>query len=193
VTGPFPPGKTVAQVGFTLPNAGASLTLRQVWPAAMAQVFVGVEKIGAIQMASPQLTDIREMTTEGGAVFIMGTGGRINAGEELIVNLTGIPAHSQTSRNVVLGLVVLIFAAGAWLAFTPGRAHAAQDDRLRARREKLLNEVVALEGKRRVKPLTAAEDAKLTKATAELERVIAELDRGEAPTFAPDAAADRSA
>jgi len=180
ITGPFPPGKTVAQVGFSLPNAGQTLTLRQKWPAAMAQVFVGVEKIGAIQMASPQLTDIREMTTEGGAVFIMGTGGRVNAGEELVVNLTGIPAHSQTQRNVGLALVVIIFAVGAWLAFTPGKAHAALDDKLRARREKLMNEVVALERKRREKPLTAAEDAKLQKAAAELERVIAELDRGEA-------------
>lgn len=180
ITGPFPPGKTVAQVGFTLPNAGETLTLRQTWPAAMAQLFVGVEKIGAIQMSSPQLTDTREMTTEGGAVFIMGTGGRINAGQELVVNLTGIPAHSQTPRNVGLALAVLIFAIGAWLAFTPGKAQANQDDRLRARREKLMNDVVALERKRREKPLTAAEDAKLVKATAELERVIAELDRGEA-------------
>ena len=100
ITGPFAPGKTLAQVGFSLPQAGASTTIRQRWPAALAQVFVGVEKIGAIQVSSPQLTDTREMTTQGGAVFIMGTGGRINANEELVINLTGIPAHSQTLRNV---------------------------------------------------------------------------------------------
>ena len=193
ITGPFPPGKTSAQIGFTLPNAGETLTLRQAWPAAMAQVFVGVEKVGAIQMSSPQLTDTREMTTEGGAVFIMGTGGRINAGQELVLNLTGIPAHSQTSRNAVLGLVAIIFGLGAWFAFTPAKAHAAQDDRLRARREKLLNEVVALERKKRARPLTAAEEARLQKTTSELERIIAELDRGEASAFAQGASADRSA
>ena len=184
ITGPFPPGKTIAQVGFTLPQAGESLSLRQQWPAAMAQLFVGVEKIGAVQMSSPQLTDTREMTTEQGAVFIMGTGGRLNAGQELVINLSGIPAHSRTLRNVALVLAALIFAAGAWFAFRPATGQAAQDDRLRARREKLMNDVVALERKRRQQPLSPAEETKLQKATAELERVIAELDRADTGTAA---------
>jgi hypothetical protein len=184
ITGPFPPGTTMAQVGFSLPQARDTLALRQKFPAAMAQVFVGVEKIGGVQMASPQLTDTREMTTEQGAVFIMGTGGRINAGQELVINLSGIPAHSNTSRNVVLALVALIFVAGGWLALTPTKTQAAQDSRLGARREKLMTEVVALERKRRQRPLSAAEEGKLQKATAELERVIAELDSGEASAYA---------
>ena len=120
------------------------------------------------------------MTTEGGAVFIMGTGGRINAGQELVINLSGMAAHSQTPRNVGLALVVLIFAAGAWFAFTPAKTQGTPDERLRARREKLMNEVVALERKRRQKPLSPADEAKLQKVSSELERVIAELDRGEA-------------
>lgn len=176
VTGPFRPGTTVVQVGFSLPQAGAATTIRQQWPAALAQVFVGVEKIGAIKMSSPQLTDTRETTTQGGAVFIMGTGGRIKAGEELVIHLTGIPAHSRTPRNVALGLAAIIFGLGAWFAFSPSKAHAAQDQRLRARREKLLNDVVALERRRRQKPLSASEASKLQRATSELERVIAELD-----------------
>jgi hypothetical protein len=180
ITGPFPPGKTSAQVAFTLPQAGESLVLRQRWPAAMAQVFVGVEKVGGVQMSSPQLTDTREMTTQQGAVFLMGTGGRLNAGEELVINLSGMAAHSRTPRNVALALAALIFAAGAWFAFTPAKAHARQDEKLRARREKLMNAVVALERKRRQKPLSPAEEARLQKVTSELERIVAELDRGEA-------------
>lgn len=177
ITGPFPPGVTPAQVGFTLPQAGSATTIRQTWPAAMAQVFVGLEKIGEVQMSSPNLTDTREMTTENGAVFIMGTGGRINAGEDLVINLTGIPSHSNTLRNAVMALVALIFVVGAYFAFAPAKAHAALDEKLRARKEKLLNEVVALERKRRLQPLTAAEETKLQRAGSELERVIAELDR----------------
>ena len=46
ITGPFPPGKLVAQVGFSLPNAGANLALTQKWPAALSQIFVAAEKIG---------------------------------------------------------------------------------------------------------------------------------------------------
>ena len=176
ITGPFPPGVTQAPVAFTLPQAGESITIRQKWPVAMAQVFVGVEKIAGLQMSSPQLTGTREMATQGGAVFIMGTGGRINPGQELVINLSGIPAHSPTPRNLVLALAALIFAAGAWFAFSPAKAQQAQDATLRARKEKLLNEVVALERKRRQKTLTAQEEAKLQRATNELERVIAELD-----------------
>jgi hypothetical protein len=184
IIGPFPPGKTVAQVGFSLPQARESIAIRQAWPAAMAQVFVAVEQIGGVQMSSAQVTDSREMTTEQGAVFIMGTGGRINPGQELVINLSGIPAHSRTPRNVALALVALIFGAGAWFAFRPAAADVAQDDRLRARRDKLMNELVALERKRRQRPLAAADEAKLQKVNRELERVIAELDRGEAGAFA---------
>lgn len=176
ITGPFPPGKTIAQVGFSLPQAGESLTLRQQWPAPMAQVFVGVEKIGDMRMSSPQLTETREMDSNG-AIFMMGTGGRVNAGETLEVHLSGMPAQSHTPRNVALALAVLIFAIGAWFAFAPAKAHAAQDAALRSRREKLMNEVVSLERKRRQKGLSDADEAKLQRTTAELERVVAELDR----------------
>ena len=179
ITGPFPPGKTVAQVGFSLPQAGANLVLRQTWPVALAEVFVGMEKIGNMQVASPQLTDVREMNSDG-QPFIMATGPRLNAGDTLVLNLTGLPAHSQTPRNVALIVVVVTFALGAWFALTPAKAHAAQDAKLQAKREKLMNEVVALERKRRSKPLSDAEEARLQRITSELERVIAELDRGAA-------------
>ena len=101
ITGPFPPGKTVAQVGFSLPQAGANHTMRQTWPAAVAQVFVGMEKIGNMQVSSPQLTDVREMNSEG-QPFVMATGATLNAGDTLVLNLTGFPAHSNTPRNVAL-------------------------------------------------------------------------------------------
>ena len=179
ITGPFPPGKTVAQVGFSLPQAGANYTLRQTWPAALSQVFVGVEKIGNMQVSSPQLTDVREMSSEG-QPFIMATGPRLNAGETLVLNLTGLPSHSTTPRNAALIAVVAMFAIGAWFALSPARAHAAQDSKLQARRERLMNEIVTLERKRRSKPLTEADEARLERATAELERIIAELDRGAA-------------
>jgi hypothetical protein len=179
ITGPFPPGKTIAQIGFSLPQASASLKLEQQWPVALAQIFVGMEKIGNMQIASPQLTDVREMNSEG-QPFIMATGGRLNAGETLVLNLTGLPAHSQTPRNVALAAIVLIFGIGAWFAMSPAKAHARQDAKLVARREKLMNEIVALEKKRRQKPLSDADEARVQRVTAELERVIAQLDRSEA-------------
>ena len=179
VTGPFPPGKTIAQVGFSLPQAEESITLSQKWPVALAQVFVGVEKIGNMKIESPQLTDVRDMSSEG-QQFIMATGPRLNAGDTMVLKLTGLPAHSQTPRNAVLMLVVAIFAVGAWFAVSPAKAHAAQDAQLNAKREKLLNEIVALERKRAQRPLSETDEAKLQRLTTELERIIAELDRGAA-------------
>ena len=179
ITGPFPPGKTIAQIGFSLPQAGASLRLEQTWPVALAQVFVGMEKIGNMQIASPQLTDVSERSSEG-QPFIVATGGRVNAGDTLVLNLTGLPAHSSTPRNVALLAAVIMFVIGAWFAWSPAKAHAAQDAKLEARREKLINEIVALEKKRRQKPLSETDEARLQRATSDLERVIAELDRGAA-------------
>ena len=179
VTGPFPPGKTVVQLGFSLPQAGPNYILRQTWPAALAQVFVGMEKIGNMQVSSPQLTDVREMTSEG-QPFIMATGPKLNAGDTLVLNLTGLPAHTTTPRTVALAATVIMFLVAGWFAFSPGRAHAAQDARLTAKREKLMNEVVSLERKRRTRSLSDAEEARLERVTAELERVVAELDRGAA-------------
>jgi len=176
ITGPFAPGKTMAQVGFSLPQASESISIQQKWPVAVAQVFVGIEKIGNIQVSSPQLTDTREMNSDG-QPFIMATGPRLNAGDTLVLNLTGLPAQSQTPRNVALLAAVVIFAIGAWFAISPGKAHAAQDAKLNAHREKLLTDIVSLERRRRLKPLSDAEQARVQRLTSELERVIAELDR----------------
>jgi hypothetical protein len=179
ITGPFPPGKTLAQVGFALPQAGAATSVRQVWPAALAQIFVAAEKIGPMQLSSPQLTGTREMTSEG-QVFIMGTGGRLNAGETLVVDLSGMPAQSTLPRDVALGTVVVIFAVGLWLAFSPAAARASEEARLQSRRDRLMFEVVALERKRQRDgtTLTPAEERRLQRATSELERVLAAMDQG---------------
>lgn len=176
ITGPFPPGKLSAQVGFSLPNAGSDLVLTQKWPAALSQIFVAAEKIGTMQMSSPQLTDIRETQTEGG-IFLMGTGGRIEPGGTLAINLTGMPAASHTARNAALAIVILILGIGVWLAMTPASARAAQDGKLAGKRERLMGEIVALERKRKTRALTEAEEARQQRLTADLERVLASLDQ----------------
>jgi hypothetical protein len=207
ITGPFPPGKLTAQVGFSLPNASSDLVLTQKWPAALSQVFVAAEKIGPMHMSSPQLTDIRETPTEGG-VFLMGMGGRIEPGGTLTVHLTGMPAANHIARNAALAIVILILGVGVWMAMTPGSARAAQDGKLAGKRERLMGDIVALERKRQTRALTAAEAARLQRLTADLERVLASLDqapvsrdegvhlREDASAFASataDKTADRSA
>ena len=85
----------VAAVWPVVAEAAAVVAAVVQQPAAVAQVFVGMEKIGNMQIASPQLTDVREMNSDG-QPFIMATGPRLNAGDTLVLNLTGLPAHSNT-------------------------------------------------------------------------------------------------
>lgn len=177
ITGPFAPGKTIAQVGFSLPQAGAAAAISQKFPVALAQVFVAAEKVGAMQMSSPQLTDARDMTSDGQA-FIMGTGNRLNAGDTLVVNLSGMPATSDLLRNIALGAAVLIFAVGTWLSISPKAARASEEAKLTSQRDRLMADVVALERKRRQKPLPPNDEARLQRLTVDLERVLAMLDRG---------------
>lgn len=180
ITGPFPPGKTVAQVGFSLPQATANYTLQQTWPIAVAQVTVGMQKIGNMQLSSPQISKAQEMNSDGQS-FIMAQGGRLNAGDTLVLNLTGLPAHSQTPRYAALALALVIFVLGAWFAFGPRKAAPDDDPRLKAQRDKLMDEVVGLERRRRERGLTAAETARMQRVSADLERVLAELDSAYAP------------
>jgi hypothetical protein len=63
------------------------------------------------------------------------------------------------------------------MAMTPGSARAAQDGKLAGRRERLMGDIVALERKRQTRALTEAEEARLQRLTADLERVLASLDQ----------------
>ena len=177
ITGPFAPGKTLAQLGFSLPQAGAATVVQQKLPIALAQVLVATEKVGPMQVSSPQLPEVREMTSEG-QVFLMGTGGRMNAGDTLVVNLSGMPAHSQWPRTVALAAAALVFAVGLWLSISPAAARASEGAKLETRRERLLGELVGLERKRQQKPLSASDEARLQRTAAELEKVMAALDLG---------------
>ena len=72
VTGPFAPGVTSVQIGFSLPDNSSSYTLRQRWPAAFERPFVAVEKIGDMRLESPQLGTVENFNAEGGKVFLLG-------------------------------------------------------------------------------------------------------------------------
>ncbi|MGE0041889.1 MAG: hypothetical protein AB7H88_01190 [Vicinamibacterales bacterium] len=176
ITGPFPPGTTQVQFGFAMPYGGANLTITQRFPVALASIFAAVEKVGEVHLTSAQFTAHQDASA-GGTPFIMGTGGRLNAGDPLVLELTGLPHHSTTMRNVGLALAALLLLGGFWLAFTGAPARAGAADRLRARREKLYADLVELERQRargRVEP--ARYEARRQALMAALERVLGELD-----------------
>ena len=131
-----------------------------------------------MQMSSPQLTEARDMTSEGQA-FIMGTGGRLNAGDTLVVNLSGMPAHSHMPRNVALAAAALVFVVGLWMAMSPA---AAPRLGRRQARERAANECLP-----RSSPSSASGSRRRSRRrrrracerlTSDLEKILAALDLG---------------
>jgi hypothetical protein len=185
LTGPFAPGVTSLQIGFSLPDHSSRYTLRQRWPAAFERPFVAVEKVGDMQLQSAQLTSVENFNAEGGKVFLLGNGGRLAAGDELVVDVSNLPAHNMTPRWTAVGIAALIVLAGLFMAFSPTAkpARSVLDDE----RARLMRELVAIEERRRAGKPKARDAERRPAIVAELERVMAALD--EAPGGGQGAAA----
>lgn len=177
ITGPFPPGTAAVQIGYTMPYSSDSVTIEQKWPAAFEQVFVAIEKIGNLTMSSPQLPEQQDAQASG-TQFVMGRGQRINAGQSLVLNLSGLPHRSNLMRNAGVGIAALVLGIGFWAASTGAPKRRTHDAHLGARREKLFNELVELEqqyknGRIDERRYTTRRQTLVT----QLERVLGELDR----------------
>jgi len=184
ITGPFAPGVTSVQVGFSIPDNGKTYELRQKWPAAFEQVFVAAEKIGDMSVESAQLPKIETLNADGGKVFILASGGRLAAGDELVLTLKNLPAHNMVPRWTAVGIAFLIIAAGIFFALAPAKTERATLEEEHAR---LLRELVAIEERRRAGRPKAKDAERRPLLTVELERVLATLD--EAPGGGQGAAA----
>jgi hypothetical protein len=180
INGPFPPGSTQIQIGFRFPYGGDRTVVSQQWPAAIEQLFVAVEKVGDLRVASPQLTQQQEGTA-GGSPFIMATGGRVNAGDTVTLSLNGLPHRSTLLRDVGLAVGLLVLAIGFWAALGGGVARSNRLAELTARREKLYAELVALEDQhQRGRIDDGRYAARRQSLLTQLERVLGELDRSPA-------------
>jgi hypothetical protein len=177
IAGPFPPGTSSVQIGFSLPYSGSELTIQQKFPAALERVNVIAEKVGGLHMTSAQFTNHGDVRAEDGTPFIAANGGSVPAGTELVVQLTGLPAISHLPRNVALVLAALVFAIGAWLAFGSRTGAEQEQKRLEARRDALYSELVKLEQQNRAGRVDAGRyDSKRRHLVTELERIYGELD-----------------
>lgn len=178
VTGPFAPGTTLVQFVYTMPYSGSDLTIRQKVPAGLTQVSVAAQKIGAMHLTSPQISQSRNATANG-LTYIVGQGPAVGAGEVVTFDFTGLPRVAVWPRNVALALAVMILVTGAWASVRsgPGAPDAARRRKLEAQRERLFAELAALEQQHREQgsalPRYAGRRRELV---AALERVYAELD-----------------
>jgi len=177
IAGPFASGTTMVQVAFRLPYDSANATMTQTWPVAFQQVIVGVQKVGDLRVASPQLNETNDVRTEGGDLFVLGNGPALPAGGTMTLNLSGLPFHSKTPRYVALALAGGLLALGAWLAMSSGSHREDARQTLVARRDTLLGQLAQIETKRRSGAADADAQAKRrTRILGELEQIYGELD-----------------
>lgn len=175
VTGPFNPGSTMVQLGFGLPNAGSSFRLEQRFPVALQQVTVAFEKVGELAISSPQFSTTGSVTSESGAPFLLANGPALAANSPLVVEVSGLPAHSTVPRYAALAIALGIFGLGGWLAYK-GPRHQDVRQRLVARRDSLLGELAQLEERRRAGGETLKQSSRRNRILSELEQIYGELD-----------------
>jgi hypothetical protein len=182
VNGPFLPGSTLVQFGYSLPIDGATATVNQRLPITLNQVSVMAQKVGNMELRSAQIAEHRDMPLQG-ETFIVGKGPAVAAGQTVSLTFTGLPHRALWPRNAALILAVAILLVGVWASARPGKPAAAHDERRRrldARRDRLFAELTALEDQHRQQSIDPERYAsRRGELIAALERIYSEMD-GEA-------------
>ena len=155
------------------------MLFRSVCAGAFGQVTLLLEKAGAMQLESPQVSQHREIKAEKD-IYILGQGPGIKAGDALTFTVSGLPHRPLWPRNLALTLAALIVGAGIWASARPGRVAAAEHDRrqkLSARRDRLFSELAGLEEQQRSGAMNDDRyQSRRSELVRALERVYAELD-----------------
>jgi hypothetical protein len=178
VTGPFAPGVTPVQVGYTMPHSRGHLTISQKLPLDLAALYVVMRKIGAMELSSAQVSRQQDTTIQGER-YVVAEGPSIAADATLSLELKGLPHHSVIPLTVTSVLAAGIVLAGLWAAFGKSKVAADSGRRrlLESRREKAYTELIKLEELRRsgkVDPLR--HQSRKAILVAQLERIYGELD-----------------
>jgi hypothetical protein len=179
IAGPFAPGRTLVQVAYTMPYGDANLDIEQQLPLRLMHLAIVAQKIGDMRLASPQVTEQRDMPAQGN-LYIAARGGPVAAGEVLRFSFSGMPHHATWPRTLALALAVAVLGGGAWSAMRAGSATAPYDVRrqeLEATRDRLFDELTALEQDQQRQAVDPDRYAGRRRELIEaLERVYAALD-----------------
>jgi len=117
ILGPFAPGMTPVEAAYELPYSGSTARIDQTMPADWPQVAVVVQQLGGWKVSSPQLTSQQEVSGDG-RPMIVGTGPGLTAGQQLTLQISGLPNRPAWPRNLALALAAIIIVAGLWGAFS---------------------------------------------------------------------------
>lgn len=179
VAGPFAPGSTIVQFGYSLPIKTGTLKLDQKLPVALDQFSVMAQKVGSLRVESAQISEQREMPLRG-ETLIVGKGPGLRAGDTISLTFSGLPHAPTWPRNTALALALVIFAGGLWGSMrtgAPAAEHVERRRRLEARRDRLFTELASIEEQhheRTIDPERYA--ARRRELVSALERVYAEMD-----------------
>ena len=179
IAGPFAPGGTVVQLAYTIPYGGSNLDIEQKLPIMLRHVAVVAQKVGDMRLTSPQIAEQRDMPAQGN-IYIAGRGAAVAAGDTLRFSFSGMPHQSTWPRTLAIVVAVLVLATGAWSSLRAGAVKspaAAQRQELESSRDRLFDELTALERRYREQGIDAARYAERRRELiAALERVYAALD-----------------
>jgi hypothetical protein len=179
IAGPFQPGSTLVQVAYTMPFKGSEIVVEQKLPARLTHVAVVAQKVGDLQLSSPQMPEQRTMPAQGN-LYIAGRGGPVEAGDTLRFHFSGVPHQATWPRDVAFAIAALLLGAGAWSSFRARGSGATADlqrRELEARRDRLFSELTALEIRHREQPIDPGEYAsRRNDLVAALEKVYIALD-----------------
>jgi hypothetical protein len=140
-------------------------------------VTVGVQKVGNLAISSPQFLQTRDLSTDDGVVFLIGSGAGLPAGGTLTVNLSNLPIHSPAPRYVALTLAMAVIALGVWLSVSNRRKPGDERRSLTSRRDAMLRELEELERRRRSGSIGGERYAnRRQQLVSELEQIYGELD-----------------
>jgi hypothetical protein len=133
--------------------------------------------VGNLAVSSPQFLQTRDLSTDDGIVFLIGSGSGLPAGGTLTVNLSNLPVASAVPRYVALSLAAAVVALGIWLSVS-GRKQGRPDVRtLTSRRDALLRELEEVEKRRRAGAVgTERYTSRRLRLMGELEQIYGELD-----------------
>jgi hypothetical protein len=178
VTGPFPPGPTLVQFAYSMPYSGADLTIEQPIPVPLSRVIVLAQKMGDTRLASPNLSEQREMNAEG-QNYIVGQGPPVGSGGTVTLSFSGLPHAARWPQFVAIGIAVVILAIGAWASFRTAPASVDKvRSRLESKRDQLFTDLTALEEQHRAGRIDPQRYAsRRQELVAALERIYEEIDR----------------
>jgi hypothetical protein len=141
--GPIPPGDTDLQLGFVLAYDKNSLEIVQKTPLGFAETAIVTEKIDGFSIEGDGLQ--REERELQGRMLVLLRGPGTAAGGELRLRLVGLPRSDPTWRYLAAALSIGCLIAFAWYASRGQGGVTAERVKLESRREKLLDELAALE------------------------------------------------